>query len=322
MNTALGSTLETVTAAWNRFFFDPISPATIGIFRIAFGLVVFTAILGVFPFRTIFYGDLAIVPPEVMNAYLPTQEFLRFRWYVPYRDPGLQIYFIILLLSSVCLTLGLFTRVASILVFFGILGLHNTNSFNTNRGDELMRINALLLIFSEAGAAYSVDRWVRRRRGIEGPELPRRSPWAQRVIQLQLAFLYINTAWLKLEGPSWRDGTALYYALNYLELQRFSFKYVFYTLWQIKLATWGTLLAEAAAGTLIWWKPLRYPVLLAAIGLHAGINLAMQFPTFQYVMIASLLTFLIPEDVERWVGRGRELLSRAQSSRALRSKGL
>jgi hypothetical protein len=63
-------------------------------------------------------------------------------------------------------------------------------------------------------------------------------------------------------------------------------------------------------------------VLLAAIGLHAGINLAMQFPTFQYVMIASLLTFLIPEDVERWVGRGRELLSRAQSSRALRSKGL
>jgi membrane protease YdiL (CAAX protease family) len=67
--------------------------------------------------------------------------------------------------------------------------------------------------------------------------------------------------------------------------------------------TYAVMVAEFAAGSLIWWRRVRYPVLLAAMGLHFGINLTMQFPVFQYVMMASLLTFVYPEDLDRWMLR-------------------
>jgi hypothetical protein len=295
-----------VGGAWNDFFFAPISTASLGLFRIVFGAVVFLSVLGTYPYRTLFYTDSGIVSYDTMNHFFPGNPLLYFRW-LPAGDPGLRIFFLALLLFSVMLSVGLWTRLSSILVFLGILSLSNRNLFVDNAGDDLMRINLLILMFAPAGGAYSVDRWLRIRRGKASPGAEHHSPWAQRLLQLQLAFLYLETVYLKLPGSGWRDGTAMYYALNYFELKRFSFKYLFYYLWQIRLATYGVLVAELSAATLIWFRRFRYPVLAVAILLHLGINLAMQFPVFQYVMIASLLNFIYPADVERavgWLSRG------------------
>ena len=158
-------------------------------------------------------------------------------------------------------------------------------------------------MFSQAGSAFSLDRLIRRKRGLEGEALVPKSPWAQRLLQLQLAYLYFETWALKLPGKGWQDGTALYYALNYLELRRFQIKFLFYYLWQIKLMTWGVLVAEFSACSLIWFRKTRYYILGAAFLLHFGINLMMQFPIFQYVMMTSLINFIFPEDIEYWVRR-------------------
>jgi hypothetical protein len=283
--------IQKVRAKWNEFFFEPTSPATIGLFRIVFGLVILVSLIGKFPFRELFYGENGIVSYETMTHFFPKHPFFYFRW-VPEADPGLMIYFLAIMLATVSLIFGFFTRVSSILVFLGIISLSNRNFFVDNAGDDFMRINALILMFSEAGAAFSIDRWIRRKRGLEGEALPLKSPWAQRLLQLQLAYLYCDTFYLKLPGEGWRDGTALYYALHYVELQRLTFKYLFYYLWQFKLVTWGTLLVEFSGAFLIWFRKLRYPCLIAALGLHIGINLTMQFPIFQYVMMASLINFI------------------------------
>lgn len=287
-----------ISTAWNQFFFAPTSPATIGLFRIGFGLVVFLSMLGRYPFRDLFYGEHAIVSFQTMNHYFPDPAWFYFRW-LPSTDPALQIYFGALMLASFFLTIGFCTRVSSLVVFLGLISLSNRNLFIDNAGDDLMRINALILMFSHAGRAFSVDRWIRRKRGLEGPALPRLSPWAQRLLQIQVAYLYADTFILKLPGEGWQNGTALYYALNYLELRRFDFKYLFYYLWQIKLATWSVMAGEFALAFLIWFKKLRYPILLIGVLLHLGINLTMQFPIFQYVMIVSLINFIYPEDIER-----------------------
>jgi uncharacterized membrane protein YphA (DoxX/SURF4 family) len=244
-----------------------------------------------------------------MTHFFSRHPWLYFRW-VPETDPGLLFYFIGILVATISLIFGFFTRTSSILVFLGIISLSNRNFFIDNAGDDFMRINALILMFSEAGAAFSVDRWLRKRRGLEGDALPLKSPWGQRLLQLQLAYLYCDTFYLKLPGEGWRDGTALYYALHYVELQRFTFKYLFYYLWQFKLMTWGTLVVEFSGAFLIWFRKFRYPVLLAALGLHIGINLTMQFPVFQYVMMASLVNFVYPEDVERCSAWVRDFLNR------------
>ena len=283
---------------WNQFFFEPISPATIGLFRIVFGSVVFLSILGKYPFRDLFYGETGIVRYATMTRYFPWNPILFFRW-VPYGDPGLKYYFLEILVSVIALIFGFCTRISSILVFLGLVSLSNRNFFVDNSGDDMMRINSFFLIFSEAGAAYSIDRWIRIKRGKETRELTPKSPWAQRLLQMQVAYLYFNTFYLKLAGEGWRDGTAMYYALNYLELRRFSFKYLFYYLWQIKVATYSVIVGEFALATLVWFRKFRYWILAIGASLHIGINLAMQFPVFQYVMLASLINFIYPEDIER-----------------------
>ena len=286
---------------WNQFFFDPISPASLGLFRICFGFVVFLSVLGKYPFRRIFYSDQGIVSYATLTHFFPGNPWLYFRW-MPDQDPGLQFFFIGLLVASAFLTVGLFSRVSSVLVFLGIICLSNRNFFVDNAGDDLLRINCFFLMFAPCGAAYSLDRvWKIKQGLVARGSLPRVSPWAQRLLQLQLAYLYIDTFLLKLPGEGWQDGTALYYALNYRELQRFNFKYFFYTLWQIKLATYSVEFLELAAGTLIWFRAFRYWVLAGAFLLHFGINLTMQFPVFQYVMMASLIVFIYPEDMERWL---------------------
>lgn len=302
-------TAKLVAEKWNRFFFEPISPASIGLFRIVFGVVIFVRLLGIFPYREIFYSDAGIVSFETMSHFFPPflPGWLYFRW-IPESEPWLMIYFLGLMACAVSLTLGFFTRISSCLVWLGMVSLSNRNFFADNGGDHLMRINCFFLIFSEAGAAFSIDRWRRVRKGWEGAELPRKSPWGQRALQLQLSYLYLDTFYLKLPGWGWRDGTALYYALNYLELRRFSFKYVFYYLWQIKLATYSTEVVELFAGSLVWFRRLRYPILVATALLHLGINLTMQFPIFQYVMLASLINFVYPEHLERTINAMRQRL--------------
>ena len=117
-------------------------------------------------------------------------------------------------------------------------------------------------------------------------------------LQLQTAWLYCQTFFLKLPGPGWQDGTAIYYALHYLELKRFELRPLFYYLWQIKIATYGTLIGEFLLWSAVWFRKTRYLVLGTGIALHLGINLTLQFPVFQYVMIACLVNFFYPEDVE------------------------
>lgn len=56
-----------------------------------------------------------------------------------------------------------------------------------------------------------------------------------------------------------------------------------------------------------FWVPQTQPLLtifflvliLATVYWHLGINLVMQFPVFQYVMMSSLVTFFYPEDIEK-----------------------
>lgn len=291
--------MKTIFNYWERFFFTPTSALSLAVFRIFYGLVVFISVLGVFPYRSTFYGPDAIVSPEVgAKAYSAYWSILGFNL-VPLSEPAMTLFFAGLLIAALMLSVGLFTRAATFIVFLGLFSLNNRNPYNVNAGDLLLRINSLILLFSQAGAALSVDRWFRLKTGKETPGSVLVSAWPLRLLQLQLTYLYLSTVCLKLYGPSWVDGTALYYALRYIELKRFSFKFLFYYLWQVKLMTWSVLVGEFLMGTLVWVPRLRYPILLIAFLLHTGINLTMQFPVFQYAMIINLILFIYPEDLQK-----------------------
>lgn len=290
---------------WNRFFFEPISAATLGLFRIVFGLIVTVSLIGKLPDRELFYGRDAIISIKTAESFFHGIERpLNLFHLVPDQDPGLLIFMSLLIVTSVFLILGLFSRVSSILVWIGLTALSNRNFLVDNSGDDLMRILSFFLIFAPSGSALSLDRALKK---ILSPSSASNkwaliTPWAFRLMQLQLAYVYLDTFYLKLYGASWRDGTAVYYAFHYIEMQRFNSPWgraILGQLWEIKLVTWATLAIEGAMGILIWFKPLRYWILGSAFLLHLGINLMLQFPVFQYVMMAGLTLFIEPREVTR-----------------------
>jgi hypothetical protein len=212
-------------------------------------------------------------------------------------------------LASASLAAGFMTRTSAALVFVGLVSLHHRNTVVLNSGDTVFRVLTFLLIFAPAGEVWSVDRWRARRRGAAPPEPPFRAPWAQRLIQIQVTVLYLSTAWWKLLGSAWRDGTAVYYMSRLVEFERFPVPVLFDDLRLIRAVTWGSLATELALGTLVWFPRLRYPVLLAGALLHLGVELTMNIPVFQWLMMAALTTFIPPADVAAVARRVRVRLA-------------
>ena len=69
-------------------------------------------------------------------------------------------------------------------------------------------------LLSSAGAACSLDRLWRIFKGRENDEPPHTAPWAQRLMQLQVAIVYLGASLSKTGGEKWVNGTAAYYPLH------------------------------------------------------------------------------------------------------------
>src|SRR5262249_28830155 len=133
---------------------------------------------------------------------------------LPQTEGWTNAVFWIFVVVALCLCVGLYTRASSIVFFVLLASLHQRNLYIANSGDTLLRASAFFLMFAPAGAALSLDRWRNIRQGKETAAIRPQAPWAQRMIQIQLALLYLITVWNKTQGPAWIDGTALYYVYN------------------------------------------------------------------------------------------------------------
>src|ERR1700733_4546115 len=96
--------LKKILNYWNKFFFEPIPPTTLGFFRIPFGIVVFLSNLGRFPIRDLFYSDSGLIKYHTMSGYFPDHPFLFFRWLPD--EPLLTYFFIGLLIINILFILG------------------------------------------------------------------------------------------------------------------------------------------------------------------------------------------------------------------------
>ena len=63
--------------------------------------------------------------------------------------------------------------------------------------------------------------------------------------------------------------------------------------------TWFSLALEFALGTLIWFKELRYPLLLLGILLHLTLEYTLNVPMFQWEVLSAYVLFVDPLDLHR-----------------------
>jgi hypothetical protein len=297
--------------AWNRFFFQPIPACSLGLFRIVFACVLLVTVTTLAEDALVWYGEEGVVPAAVARQSLEGPR-LNLLTILPQSDLTVRCFFAVLLLAGVSLLIGYKTRLASIVVWACLVSMHHRDVFLLHSGDHLMRTLSFFLMFAPSGRAYSVDRLLGLRRGLESPGIPYIVPWAQRLLQIQLCVMYFSAVLYKLAGTHWLDGTAAWYISQLDEFKRFPLPDLAHTLWFSQLATWSALAVEAAFPLLVWFRPLRRYVLLAGVLLHLGLEYTMNIPFFQWVVLASYCLFL-----DTWMGKPHSVaVSRPQSERA------
>ncbi len=295
-----------MTSAWERFWFAPRPTSSLALVRIAFGALMFFWTLALAPDLGAFFGagGLLARPPGGSGAWSAFS--------VASGPLAVEVMFIVMLVSTLALALGYRTRLASVLVFVGILSFERRNPDVFNGGDGLLRVIAFYLMLAPAGAALSLDRLRTHRDDFW--KFPPRAPWPMRLLQLQLSVVYIGGLWIKVQGTTWNAGTAVSYAVRITDLNRFPLPGgLTHSLLLSNLLTFGTLALELSLGLLVWNRRLRLPVLLAGIGLHLGIEYSIRVGFFSLGMLTLYLAFLDPHWVEAQLLALRDRLQRRRS---------
>jgi HTTM domain len=292
------------------FLFLPQSPIPIALFRILYGICVCATVLLLRPDWLDWYGVHGWVSRSAVTVVEPGARLNLFA-VLPQDDRWIAALCWIFLGFAILLTIGLWTRISSAIVFLCVASIQQRNLLITHGGDTFLRVAGFFLIFAPAGAALSIDRMIQVRNGKQPDEAAPQPPWAQRMIQFQLAFLYIVSFWWKLKGHAWLDGTALYYVTHLREVQRFPIPGWLKHPATLRLGSWLTLALEFSLGVLIWLRPIRYWLLLAGLLFHLCLEYAMNIPMFQWDVLTAYVLFLDPEDLKRlwrgirvWIGRG------------------
>jgi len=295
--------------SWSKFWFALTSPLPIALFRIFVGALLLQVLLAqVGSDYMAWYGPNGIIPVASIkhNWWFDAPRFDIF-FILPRTELGAQIFYIVYLAALICLTVGFGTKYATIMVAMCNISMHNQQPFSLNGGDAILRIYSLYLVFSDCGAAWSVDSLIRRFKNPEAYEKRFLVPiLGARLVQVQLCISYCTTMCFKIVGPQWLNGTAVYYATRLQDLAKYNLPFhLFDNLLFLKLLTWSTLVIETSMFTLVWILELRYWVLASAIMLHLGIDYTINLPVFEWAFMAGYITFVSGEDLEKFIAKLR-----------------
>ncbi len=293
------------------------STIAFSVLRVLFGVAMLIVLVPSYADRHYLWGA---------GAWWVDPEAKRRGWWEPLRmlfpkDNAVvfNISFHVLLALAVLFVVGFQTRwVTPVLLVFWV-GLSTNSTLLGNGGDTLMRIVLFFVVFADLSRHFSVDAWVRRRRGIRPSRLSGRMPtwvppwlaiWAHNTVLLlcvfQILLVYLVSSLLKFQGEEWLDGTAIYYALS---IEQFHVLPALSQLaWQsapvVALATWTALWVQMLFPVLILWKPTRYAAVFVITGMHLSIAILLGLWPFSLAMIA--LDLLLVRDGS-WTRLGSRL---------------
>jgi hypothetical protein len=294
--------LQRLVRAWEQFFFTPQSPLPIALFRIVYGICVSTTVILLHGDWLEWFGVRGWVSTQTLARVEPGVRLNLFAL-LPQDDRWIAAFFWVFLGFALLLTIGFWTRFSSVAVFLCLVSIQQRNLWMLHNGDTFLRVAGFFLMFAPAGAAFSLDRLIRVRRGLEGPAPTPRAPWAQRMIQFELALMYFASFCWKLKGHTWLQGTALYYVVHLHSIARFPLPGWIQHPAILRMGGWFTLLLEFSLGVLIWFRRFRYPLLLMGILFHLSVEYALNLPMFEWDVLTAYVLFLDPADLERaWRG--------------------
>lgn len=267
-----------------RALFALEDPRTFAVLRVGFATMTIVCFWNLYPYWRMLWSDEGLFDLEyaedrlgrtALRGWSPEEGFfdvwavICFLWNKPslfymYGSPDFVVGYMIAFFAVLVLYgAGVFSRVTGVLAWFMMSGIYNRNSLYWEGTDTVYRCFWFILLFAKTGHAWSFDNWWRcrrmqRRAGTVEPRYRRVPAWPRYLMMLQLVAVYVTTGWAKT-GNVWKEGDALYYALNMDHFYRF--EYV--TQWVSSV--FGLNLFRLNTWVVHWWESLFGLVLVGVV---------------------------------------------------------
>lgn len=289
---------EAISDSWNSFWFQKESPRTVSILRIVAGIV---ALIYAFSFTAelaIWFSDGGVLPYgrtiRLTGADDPANRV--YYWSVFYfAHSQLHLYLLhtIGLISILLFTIGFQTRITAIVATVFVLSYAQRAPMLTGLVEPLLCPVMLYLCLAPCGAYFSVDAWLRDRKGTTTVPASFMAHLAVRLVQIHVAMFYLMMAFAKLGHPIWWNGQAMWWLIAQPDNRLIDLTFLRANGLPTLIFAWTHLvvLFELVFGLLIWVRILR-PLLAILATFHwLGLGLVTGHWLFAILMIGLSLAF-------------------------------
>ncbi len=291
---------------WSQFWFDPIDPINLSLFRLVFGLNIFAFyLIRIFDFKFLFSNE-GILPYQILDDVVPSH----FKAPIPieYLASSTDVAFVLhvlLLVGILALAFGVIGRNLSWLVFLLHLVFIKRNPMAIYGADTVATFWFLYLCLGQSNFYFRLKDFFNRKKASALEKVP----WGRsdifstisvRFIQIQLCIIYAYSGLEKLKGVTWWRGDAIWNTLSNGQLVALDLSFLHHVPFVIAFATFLTVLWEVYFPVIIWVRSIRAPVLVFGVLLHLSIGLTLGIPFFSLLMISSYCLFMKPEWIHQF----------------------
>jgi uncharacterized membrane protein YphA (DoxX/SURF4 family) len=265
-------------------------------FRMVTGIFCLAHFLAFIADLDILYGPNSVVPRDIMDMFRPQ--------FIPslntiadsLKTSNLSQQNIIVLFSVLyivfcgSLVFGLLTRLSALILSIMHLILVAGSPLFSYGVDYFTSLSLFYCFIFPVSRQISIDKLTCKLRPVNP------SPF-RKILQLHLTIVYVSSGIHKLIGADWRDGEAIWQALNYYQfdpLLPFSNEFLGDYPLILTLIGWSVVLIELLYPVFVWNSRLKNTGLILICSMHIGISLFMGLHYFSLLMIALNLAAFLP----------------------------
>lgn len=297
---------------WRTFLlrYCEVDLRTLGLLRVALGAFLVLHAVRLWLEARLYYSNEGVLSND-WSLFRPSSDY-QFSLFHAFSSPAeVHVAFAVMVACAIGLAVGYRTKAFAFASFLWVTSLDSRLLLVENGGYIVVNLLAFWTLLLPTGRRFSVDAWLRARRGEPTPTGTHRSA-ASFLLLLNFAIIYLFNV-VNKSGSVWRAGHSVHHALH---LDRLGtplgawFREVVPAPMLVALDH-SVLVVETLILCLIAWprgRRFTRPIALVLIvGLHGSFGTMMRLGPFSWAMITYSLVLLAPVQWEiledRWRGR-------------------
>lgn len=272
-----------------NFFFPSISSKKILFFRVSIGIAILLHISSWIWNIDRLFLSVGYLPAHKLQYFTAPSNihFLEF-----FSDFYILVFYLILFLSNIFFIIGIFPRASLILIYLIFSAFINRFPPMYYGGYQFLIFSIFIFLFQPNYGPPIISKF-NRFTNISKAFID--NSFSIRAVQIQVCYIYLVSALMKIHEPTWFNGTQMAEVLNiYGAYWNFSWLFKYPSL--VALMTYGPMFSELAFPFLIWFKQTRAILIAVLIVMHSFIILTMNVTWLSETMICLLMVFVEPEE--------------------------